>query len=285
MDSTALLSQVVSTSRTKPVISWPGGKSRLLKRLLPLPAHHCYVEAFAGGLALLLAKERSPIEVVNDMNGDLVSLYRCAQYHCEALITEIEWTLSSRANLVDFRAQPGLTELQRAARFLVRNKTSFGGHMTSYAVAKSGGGGVGSRQNVLEALRALNLRLDRASVEHLPYERVLKSYDGPETLFFLDPPYLDSDASAYAGWNQEQMTAFAEHVGALKGSWIVTVDDSPLNRELFKAWSIEAVQTRNGVLNQRTHGGQMFGELIIRKQPAEALQKPCKRRARRSKRR
>lgn len=94
-------------TRTKPILRWPGGKSRMLPRLLPLlPPHTLYCEPFAGGLAVLLAKGRSPAEVVNDLNGDLVSLYRCAQYHLDALISEVEFTISSRQNLADFKAQP-----------------------------------------------------------------------------------------------------------------------------------------------------------------------------------
>ena len=87
----------------------------------------------------MLAKERSPVEVVNDLNGDLVHLYRNVQYHLPALLQEVEWTLGSRKNLFDFIAQPGLTEIQRAARWLIRNKISFGGGMTSFGVSRSSG--------------------------------------------------------------------------------------------------------------------------------------------------
>ncbi len=114
--------------RIAPVLSWPGGKSRLLGSILPLISkHHCYVEPFAGGLAVLLAKPRSNLEVVNDVNGDLVSFYRCVRYHCDALLTELEFVLNSREEFIGFREQVGLTDIQRAARWFYRNKTCFGG--------------------------------------------------------------------------------------------------------------------------------------------------------------
>src|ERR1700722_9405160 len=123
--------------RIRPILRWPGGKSRLLKKILPLiPPHTCYCEPFAGGLAVLLAKERSPVEVVNDLNGDLVHLYRNAQYHLPALVQELEWILNSRKNLHDFIAQPGLTEIQRAARWLVRNNICFGGYTKDFGVSR-----------------------------------------------------------------------------------------------------------------------------------------------------
>lgn len=268
----------MTTPRTKPLIRWAGGKSRLLKHLLPLPEHTAYVEPFAGGLALLLAKSRSTVEVVNDLNGDLVTLYRCVQFHPDALIAEIQWTLNSRRNLYDFLAQPGLTDLQRAARWLIRNKTGFGTSMTSYGVSRqSSGSATGSRENVLQAIRELSARLDKVSVENLSYERMLRLYDAPGTLFFLDPPYYNSKAECYDGWNEAQMTEFADRVLQLQGDWIVTVDDSALNRRLFHGWPTTTLKTVNGATNQaHTKGKQTFGEIIIRKHPAPAREPRAK---------
>ncbi len=251
---------------TKPILRWPGGKTRLLKHILPLiRPHECYVEAFAGGLAVLGAKPRSGIEVVNDLNGDIVGLYRCAQFHLPALLAEMEWLVCSRQNIKDYLAQPGLTDLQRAARFLIRNRTSFGGSGTSFAVAKRSGGGAGvSRERLAGLLRALSERLDRVAVENAPYERVLKNYDAPGTLFFLDPPYVSADIGNYAPWDAARMEDFAGRVHQLQGDWIVTVNDSPLNRRLFAGHEILPVVTRSGTVNKRLHAGT-FGELIIRR--------------------
>jgi len=113
--------------KVKPVIKWPGGKTRLLKHLLPLPPHTCFVEAFAGGAALLLAKQPSPVEVLNDLNGDLINLYRQLKYHAEAVIAELQWMPFSRELMREWIANPGLTEIQRAARWIRCNSISFGG--------------------------------------------------------------------------------------------------------------------------------------------------------------
>lgn len=255
-------------NRTRPILRWPGGKSRMLKHLLPLvPDHVCYCEPFAGGLALLLAKERSTVEVVNDINGDLVALYRNLQFHLPALLGEINWLFASRKNPHDFIAQPGLTELQRAARFLLVNRTSFGGNMHSFGVAKTSGGGVGfDRTAVSEALGQAHVRLNKVVVENLPYERCLANYDSRESFFFIDPPYFASATKAYAGWNEKQMTDLRDRVSELKGKWVLTVDDSKLNRELFADFNLRPVRTQNRLCNVRTHGQTKFGELIITKQ-------------------
>lgn len=253
-------------SRVKPVVRWPGGKTRLLKHILPLiPPHTCYCEPFAGGLAVLLAKPRSGLEIVNDLNGDLVALYRCAQYHMDELVRELEFMIASRRNLKDYLQQPGLTDIQRAARFLARNKTSFAGNMASYAVARTGGGAAStSRFNLIGLLRDLNKRMDKVSVENISYERMFDNYDAPTTFFFIDPPYLNAKPQTYRGWTADEMRAFAARVTTLKAAWIVTVDDSPLNRELFADYKFMAVETRNGCLNQKlAHNKVKFGELII----------------------
>ena len=112
----------------KPIVRWPGGKTRLLTHLLPLiRPHTIFVEAFAGGAAVTLSKQPSKVEVINDINAELVNLYRHAQYHLDALVAEVEFTLNSRADLDALVTQPGLTGLQQAARYLLRNRLSFGG--------------------------------------------------------------------------------------------------------------------------------------------------------------
>lgn len=251
--------------RTKPILRWPGGKSRLLQKIIPLiPKHVCYCEPFAGGLAVLLAKQRSSVEIINDINGDLIALYRNVQYHMPELLRELAFMHGSRKNIHDFIAQPGLTEIQRAARFLVLNRTSFGGNMHSFAVAKTGGGGAGlSRELNTRLLGEAHERLDKVVIENLPYDRCMKLYDSADSFFFLDPPYLKTKVNAYAGWTEKDMTAFRHSVESLKGRWVVTVDGSEFNRELFRDCRIEEVETKNRSVNVRTHGSQTFPEFII----------------------
>lgn len=249
--------------KTTPILRWPGGKSRMLKELLPMiRPHKTYVEAFAGGLALLLAKEPSKAEIINDLNEELVNLYRYAQHHLDALVSEIQFYINSRQLLKDYVDQPGITGLQRAARYLIRNRISFGGAGGSFAVTTQA---QPSREKVIEALKKLSERLDKVTVENLSYERLLKTYDRPETLWFLDPPYSVGKVKNYELWSDEEMMIFASHVSQLQGDWIVTINDCPLNRELFRDHEIQAVLTRSQSSNQRQQADRQFGELIVRR--------------------
>ena len=81
-----------------PIIPWPGGKRKLLRHLYPhFPSHECYVEAFAGGAAaLLLRPYPAPVEVLNDINGELVRMYRCVRHHLDEFVRMFRWSLVSR---------------------------------------------------------------------------------------------------------------------------------------------------------------------------------------------
>lgn len=253
----------------KPIIRWPGGKTRLLSRLLPLVRpHDLYVEAFAGGLALFLAKPPSAAEVINDLNGDLINLYRYAQFHLDPLIDEIRWTLNSREELAGLVAQPGLTGLQRAARFLLKNRMSFGGGGTSFAVSKRA---QPSRTNVLSHIRALNERLDKVSVENLPYDRLLDLYDSPRTLWFFDPPYTVGKVGNYGMWGDNEMRGFAARVNRLAGDWIVTVNDNAFNRALFAGHEIQAVCSASGGVNRKLNPDATFKEILVRRRAQSAV--------------
>ncbi|MBN1404175.1 MAG: DNA adenine methylase, partial [Opitutales bacterium] len=108
--------------KNKPILSWPGGKSRLARYILPLiPAHRCYVEPFCGGLGMFLSREVPccTVEVINDFNGDLINLFRVVKFHRDAFLDELDLCLNSREDFQTFIAQPGLTDIQRAARWFM----------------------------------------------------------------------------------------------------------------------------------------------------------------------
>lgn len=255
--------------RTLPILSWPGGKSRHLKRLLPhIPAGAGYIEAFAGGCALLLAKPKSRLEVVNDINGDLVNLYRVAANHPDELARKLrELPPASRAQIDHTRqllqTRGCLTDIQRAALFLHLNKTSFAGSGTSLAVVRNPAGrAFMGTEALIERVRTFQERFNAVVIEQLDYQRLLKNYDHPDNFIFLDPPYGVSNIRNYDGWSDEQLTGFRDRVTTLKSRWIVTLDDSPINRTLWKGHDVDHITTRNGSGNQALSPDRRFGERL-----------------------
>lgn len=246
----------------KPVIAWPGGKTRMLQALLPmLPEHSTYCEVFGGGLAVFLAKPESDVEIINDINGDLVAFYRWCKYHLEPLLDEIDLVLNSRQEFRDYLAQPGLTELQRAARWFIRNRISFGGMGSQFAVSRSQP--LGSRAKRQLAIRSLNRRLDRTAVENLSWEKCLDLYDCAHGLFFLDPPYLDAGGAAYSGWSELELARFCGRLPALQAKWVFTYQDCPEVRDLMPGYEIVEIERANGIGNNSGKTGRTYREVII----------------------
>lgn len=256
--------------RARPVLPWPGGKGKLLKHILPhIPPHVCYVEPFAGSLAVFIAKAPSVVEIVNDINGDLVKFYRNVKLHKEAILDELDLVLNARQEFEDYLAQPGLTEIQRAARWFLVHKLSFGGMGRHFAVGKTHA--LSSREKRILAIRALAQRLDRTTVENRSWEQIFKLYDSPDSFFFLDPPYLDAGGSAYAGWSELELERFASAVRELQGAWLLSYQDCPAVRAAFKGYEIRAISRANGIGNNgRQRGGRVYREVFI-SSPARAL--------------
>ena len=106
------------SSKPQPLVPWMGGKRRLAKHLLPMfPEHSCYVEPFAGGAALFfLRPQPAKVEVLNDINGQLVNLYRVVQHHFDEFVRQFEWTLTSREVFARLQSVPpdSMTDIQHA---------------------------------------------------------------------------------------------------------------------------------------------------------------------------
>lgn len=249
--------------KPRPVISRPGGKGRLLKYLLPLiPKHRLYCEVFGGGLALFLAKNPSDIEVINDIDQSLVSFYRVAKFHKDTLLDELDLVLNSRQEFNDYRDQPGLTEIQKAARWFIRNKLSFGGLGSHFAATRTSH--YSRRSTWILNIQALNRRLDTTTIERLSWEKFLDAYDHATGFYFLDPPYFDAGGAAYNGWDLDEFLQFADRVQKLKGKWLVTFQDSPEARRAFKHCKITPIERPNGIGNNgKNPKSRIYRELII----------------------
>lgn len=232
-----------------PIIPWPGGKRRLAKHILPLleQEHTTYIEAFAGGAALFfLRKTPAPVEVINDINSEIVRLYRCVQHHLDELVRQFRWALISREMFkwAQMQHPDTLTDIQRAARFFYLQKLAFGAKATGQTF------GISPQQpprlNLLrieEDLSQAHLRLARATIEHLPWQACIKRYDRQGALFYLDPPYWQT-----AGYGVEfdlaQYEELAEVMASLKGRAILSINDHPDMARVFRSFNCARLSTK-----------------------------------------
>jgi DNA adenine methylase len=246
----------------KPLVKRPGGKTRMLKHLLPIidaTPHQLYVEPFCGGAAVLVAKRPSAREVINDIDGDLINLYKQVRFHLPAVVYELRLMVESRQLFADAKLQPGTTEIQRAASYVYRNFYSFAGDNDSFGVKRVG---FTTRSYLLRKIAAMSRRLDRVTIEHLSWERCLALYDCPAALFFCDPPYTQGEVRSYSPWTAADVARLRDALGRLKGTWVVTLNDCESNRAAFTGCKIKTVTTAAFMTNSSSPG-RRFGELII----------------------
>jgi site-specific DNA-adenine methylase len=92
--------QEIEMTRLKSPLAWLGGKSQLADRIIErMPAHTAYCEVFAGAAWVLFKKPESKVEIINDINRELVTLYRCVKHHLPELVQQFRWLLIARQHL------------------------------------------------------------------------------------------------------------------------------------------------------------------------------------------
>lgn len=227
---------------TKPIIPWIGGKRRLAKHIIPLfPEHQCYVEPFCGAAALYFLKPETKVEVLNDINGELVNLYRVVKHHLSEFIQQFQWALYSRQMFIWEQNTPSeiLTDIQRAARFYFLQRSAFGGKVVgqSYGTSTTDT----PRLNLLrieEELSAAHLRLSQTYIEHLDWAACIEKYDRPHTLFYCDPPYWGTEGYGVE-FGLEQYQRMAELAKNIKGHMVISVNDIDEMRETFAGLTIK----------------------------------------------
>lgn len=252
--------------KAQPIIPWVGGKRRLAGEILPwfLP-HICYVEPFAGAAAMLFNKVPSKVEVLNDVNAELVNLYRVVQHHLEEFVRQFKWALTSRRLFEWAKATPAetLTDIQRAARFFYLQKLAFGAKVEgqTFGVATTSSQAL-NLLRIEEDLSAAHLRLSRVVIEHMDWQACIERYDRPHTLFYCDPPYWGTEGYGVS-FGLEHYGRMAELLRTIKGKAIVSVNDIPEMRQVFKGLTSRRLGIKYTVGSSGRGRGEK-GELLIR---------------------
>ncbi|KAA6404516.1 DNA adenine methylase [Candidatus Tokpelaia sp.] len=243
---------MIAVAPTQPPSAYFGGKMRLAKliieRIDAVP-HNAYAEPFLGMGGIFLRRGKKPAnEVVNDISGNVVTLFRVLQRHYPYFLDFLKFRLTSRAEFERLqKANPDtLTDLERAARFLYLQRTAYSGKPANanFAVDRCGR----ARFNVLRleaVLSALNERLAGVVIEQLPYADFISRYDREGMLFYLDPPYLGNEQSYGKGiFAREDFAMLAELLAGIKGRFIMSLNAHADIYRLFSGFRIETVDVR-----------------------------------------
>jgi len=270
--STAGASALAPAQPAQPIAPWFGGKKLLAKRIaarIEATPHTCYAEPFVGlGGVLLRRATRSKSEVVNDRNRDVVNLFRILREHPEELARQFAWALSSRHEFARLIAIPPetLTDVQRAARFAYLQRLMFGGKPAHDATPGQMGPSAHhparlTPRRMRQLIEAAHRRLEGVHVECLDWEVFIRRYDRPFTLFYLDPPYWGHENDYGKGlFSRDDFARMAALLRAIKGRFILSLNDRPEVRELFAAFELEEVQT---TYTANARSTRRAGELLI----------------------
>lgn len=243
-------------------ISWIGGKNYLKKAIaerIP-PGLDRYVEVFGGAAWVLFYRDRYAVsEIYNDYNSDLTNLFRCVKHHGQELQRELQWVLNSREVFEDYRVQlhmRGMTDIQRAARFFLLLRLSYGSNGRSYGCVKK------DVLNMYDYLGRVQTRLSAVIIENKDFENCIRVYDRPGTLFYLDPPYYGTERYYDVGFPLEDHKRLFECLKHIKGRFILSYNDCDYIRELYDGCKIEEI-SRVHNLRARYESGCEYNELLI----------------------
>lgn len=243
-------SSLIPARSARPVAPWIGGKRNLAETIVKAIAgipHDLYGEPFVGQGGVFLRRPfRARAEVINDINQDVVTLFRVLQRHYVAFLEMVKWQLTSRAEferlvVVD---PATLTDLERAARFMYLQRTTFGGRVVGQTFGVSYGPARFDVTKLAPILEAVHERLAGVTIERLPWDAFIDRYDRPEALLYCDPPYHGSEGDYGRGlWSAEDFARLADRLRRLKGRFLVSLNDTPEIRAAFRGCRLTPVRT------------------------------------------
>lgn len=246
------------TDPTRPVLRWHGGKWKLAPWLIEqFPPHKVYVEPFGGAASVLIRKERSYAEVYNDLDREVVNLFRVLRDDGTAarLVDALRLTPFARGEF-EGSYEPTDDQVEGARRFIARSFMGFGsnGHnpkrKTGFRHNSNRSGTIPARDwaNYPDCLGLIVERLRGVVIDSRDACEVMSAHDDPHTLHYVDPPYLPETRSlknpydlTYAGMYAHEMTAadherLLEHLLGLKGMVVLSGYPAPLYDDALSDW-------------------------------------------------
>ncbi len=243
------------------LITWMGGKKQLreaISKHIPKDIGG-YIEPFGGAGWVMLHSDRwARLEVWNDINNDLYNMFMQVKFHPEGLQKELELMPHSRKLFNEMRNHNGLTELQRAARFIYLVRHSFGALMDSFGTGKTQGGG-GRMMLPIERISPLAKRLDSVTIESLDYGECIAKYDSKSNFFYCDPPYVKG--ATYDNSKGFDHKRLFEVLDSISGRFLLSYDDTEETRSLYCKYRVIPISRKKGIAGK--HAADDYKELLI----------------------
>lgn len=234
------------TECKRPIVRYHGGKWRLAPWIIAhLPQHRVYVEPFGGGGSVLLRKPRSYAEVYNDLDGEMVNLFRVARDNGRELLERLRLTPFARTEFFE-AYEPTCDTLEQARRTVVRAFMGFGSNAhnrpTGFRANSNRSGTTPARDwmNYPDALDAIIDRLRGVVIENRSALDLMPQHDSEQTVFYVDPPYVAATRDKGGDYRHEMTDAdhegLAEVLRGLKGAVVLSGYGCELYDRLYAGW-------------------------------------------------
>ena len=242
-----------STVPTRPVVRYHGGKWTIAPWIIShFPPHRIYIEPFGGAGSVLLQKPRSYAEIYNDLEGDIVNLFRVLRDGKSSRELERLLRLTPFAREAWEEAyQPSSSNIERARRMVVRAYMGFGStstnpeHSTGFRASSNRSGTTPAHDwaNFPDHIATITARLQGVTIERRPALRIISDHDSASTLFYLDPPYPrqvreQRQREVYrVEMSDRQHRNLGHALLEVEGMVVISGYACPLyDRELFASW-------------------------------------------------
>lgn len=238
------------------VLKWPESKWSIANKIIEImPKHNIYLEPFFGSGAVFFSKTPCNTEVINDLDGEVVNLFKCIRDNTEELGKLIYFTPYSREEYKESYDRQG-SDIEKARQFLIRSNMARAG-MQYYSSSWRHAGPVlgattkqrvtGDWNKVPERILEAAVRLKDAEIENTNALELIKKYNRKDCLMYVDPPYLLS--TRRQRYYNVEMTNDKEHEELIsilkrhKGPVALSGYNSDLYNELLKGWSKVEIKT------------------------------------------
>lgn len=266
-ESTQNIINFESVKPINPIAPYLGGKRLLAKTIVPIIEqipHSIYAEPFLGMGGVFFRRTQKPkCEAINDINSEIINMFRMVEKFPDYLADMLKFKICSRAEFKRMLATPPLllTELERAVRYLYIQKNAFGGKTFSQVFGVALERTRFDSERIIPQIHMLHKRLAGVYIECLPYQEFIARYDRVDTLFYLDPPYWNCENDYGKGiFGKADFDELAKLLKGIKGKFIMSINDVPEIRAIFKGFHIKEVQTTYTI---GTQSGKAAAELLV----------------------
>ena len=244
----------------RPPVTYYGGKQMMLRHLLPnIPPHTTYTEPFFGGGALFFAKEKSEVEVINDLNRFVVNFYEQCKNNFDELQQLVQSTLHSRAAyrdaLIMYDSPHLFSDVKRAWAFWMLTNQGYAGKIGTW-----GYGTISSeRENSLEKKREsfvtdIRDRLKLTQIDCTDALHIIQLRDRTTTFHYIDPPYYNSNMGHYGGYTEQDFENLLKVLENVEGKFLLSSYPSELLSAYIKKngwYTLEVEMTTMASTNRK----------------------------------